>query len=359
MRERSSSRTTVPSSSTSSPARGPVASTTLEPLLSNDSVLGRETVSSMQRRVADGVTAGVNADFSRFDNGRVSGIFMRHGDLAAAPNAQAVERRRADGRDARRPEDRASRDVGRARPSIRSPRSTIRRPPGAPPSTPPATATATPAVPGSTAAVLFPFPLVTPGVDLTANVVEVVQGGAPVPIPLGGAVLVASGAAGGRARHGGGRRHGAPDAVRLRPGLARRRGRRRRRAGARPRRQGRSPARTSGSRPLQLRPRAPRSAVGQLPNGRIILVAVDGRQPGYSTGLTNAELARTMVRLGAVRAMALRRRRVDDARVRRRRPQQALGRARAGRRLRPRVPLRGRVPAAPRRAGLPERRRRR
>ena len=56
--------------------------------------------------------------------------------------------------------------------------------------------------------------------------------------------------------------------------------------------------------PLQLRPRAPRSAVGQLRNGRIILVAVDGRQPGYSTGLTNAELARTMVRLGAVRAMA-------------------------------------------------------
>ena len=60
--------------------------TTLEPLLSNDSVLGRETVTSMQRRVTDGVTAGVNADFSRFDNGKLSGIFMRNGDLAAPPN---------------------------------------------------------------------------------------------------------------------------------------------------------------------------------------------------------------------------------------------------------------------------------
>jgi Phosphodiester glycosidase/FlgD Ig-like domain len=55
----------------------------------------------------------------------------------------------------------------------------------------------------------------------------------------------------------------------------------------------------------QLAPRAPRSAVGQLRDGRIILVAVDGRQPGYSVGLTNFELAQALVRLGAVTAMAL------------------------------------------------------
>ena len=35
------------------------------------------------------------------------------------------------------------------------------------------------------------------------------------------------------------------------------------------------------------------------------MVAVDGRQPGYSMGLTNFELAQTFVRLGAVSAMAL------------------------------------------------------
>jgi len=55
----------------------------------------------------------------------------------------------------------------------------------------------------------------------------------------------------------------------------------------------------------QLGERAPRSAVGQLKDGGIILVAVDGRQPGWSVGMTNYELAQTLVRLGAVTAMAL------------------------------------------------------
>jgi hypothetical protein len=55
----------------------------------------------------------------------------------------------------------------------------------------------------------------------------------------------------------------------------------------------------------QLSLRHPRTAVGQRADGRIILVAVDGRQPGYSTGMTNFELAQTMVRLGAVTASAL------------------------------------------------------
>ena len=276
--------------------------TTLEPLLSNDSVLGRETVSSMQRRVADGVTAGVNADFSRFDNGRVSGVFMRHGDLAAAPNARRSSVGvLTDGTlDVRKIGLRAT-WAG----TTVHPLAALNDPP-----TPGGAAvyttgygTATPSAPGSTAAVLFPFPLVTPGVDLTANVVEVVKGGAPVPIPLGGAVLVASGPQGAalatEAVVGTALRTrfdfvpgwpGVADAVGGGPELVR---------------GGKAVASPNEwFTPLQLRPRAPRSAVGQLPNGRIILVAVDGRQPGYSTGLTNAELARTMVRLGAIRAMA-------------------------------------------------------
>jgi hypothetical protein len=52
----------------------------------------------------------------------------------------------------------------------------------------------------------------------------------------------------------------------------------------------------------QLVPRHPRTAVGQLANGRVILVAVDGRS-GASRGLRNWELALEMVRLGAVTAM--------------------------------------------------------
>ncbi len=55
----------------------------------------------------------------------------------------------------------------------------------------------------------------------------------------------------------------------------------------------------------QLSPRAPRTAVGQLADGRILMVVTDGRRPGYSVGMTNFELAQTLVRLGAVTASAL------------------------------------------------------
>jgi hypothetical protein len=45
--------------------------------------------------------------------------------------------------------------------------------------------------------------------------------------------------------------------------------------------------------------------VGQLADGRVILVAVDGGRPGYSVGMTRIELARTMVKLGAATAAGL------------------------------------------------------
>jgi Phosphodiester glycosidase/FlgD Ig-like domain len=55
----------------------------------------------------------------------------------------------------------------------------------------------------------------------------------------------------------------------------------------------------------QVTSRAPRSAVGQLADGRVVLVAVDGGQPGYSVGLTSFELAQALVGLGAVSASAV------------------------------------------------------
>jgi hypothetical protein len=55
----------------------------------------------------------------------------------------------------------------------------------------------------------------------------------------------------------------------------------------------------------QVTARSPRAGVGQLADGRVILVAVDGGQPGYSVGLTSFELAQAMVRLGAVTASAV------------------------------------------------------
>ena len=52
----------------------------------------------------------------------------------------------------------------------------------------------------------------------------------------------------------------------------------------------------------QVGARTARAAVGQLADGRIVLVAVDGGRPGYSAGLTSFELAQALVRLGAVTA---------------------------------------------------------
>jgi len=57
--------------------------------------------------------------------------------------------------------------------------------------------------------------------------------------------------------------------------------------------------------PQQLAFRSPRAGVGQTGDGRIVLVVADGSQPAYSTGLTNFELALTMMRLGCVTASAL------------------------------------------------------
>jgi hypothetical protein len=50
---------------------------------------------------------------------------------------------------------------------------------------------------------------------------------------------------------------------------------------------------------------APRTAVGRFADGRDVLVTVDGRQPGYSVGMTPMELAQFLVSLGVVEAANL------------------------------------------------------
>lgn len=54
-----------------------------------------------------------------------------------------------------------------------------------------------------------------------------------------------------------------------------------------------------------VRGRHPRTIVGQTADGDTLLVTVDGRQPGYSEGMSLAEAADLMVRLGAVEAINL------------------------------------------------------
>ncbi len=51
--------------------------------------------------------------------------------------------------------------------------------------------------------------------------------------------------------------------------------------------------------------RAPRTAVGVTASGRLLLVMADGRRPGITVGFTIAELARYLIALGAVDALAL------------------------------------------------------
>ena len=153
-------------------------------------------------------------------------------------------------------------------------------------------------------ATLFPFPAAIPNTDLVAPVADVHASSVPVAIPPGGAVLVATPASGGALAAE------APvgQLVTARllfkpdwPGIVDAIG-----GGPQIVREG-APIFRAGElfTTSQLTPRAPRSAVGQLADGRIILITVDGRQPGYSVGMTNFELAQAMVRLGAVTAMAL------------------------------------------------------
>ena len=98
--------------------------------------------------------------------------------------------------------------------------------------------------------------------------------------------------------------HGPPDPD---AELGRDRRRDRRRARCSSATASRSSARTRCSRPTSSLRAHPRTAVGQLADGRIVLVAVDGRRPGYSIGMTNFELALALVRLGAVTGVGARR----------------------------------------------------
>jgi hypothetical protein len=66
----------------------PVGLYRLRPVLSNGSIVSRETVSSMQKRLSSQATSvGVNGDYFAPSDGRPSGIFLRDGILATPPNS--------------------------------------------------------------------------------------------------------------------------------------------------------------------------------------------------------------------------------------------------------------------------------
>ena len=57
--------------------------------------------------------------------------------------------------------------------------------------------------------------------------------------------------------------------------------------------------------PIQLNGRDPRTAIGQRADGSIVIVAADGREPGWSVGISNWDLALALVRYGCVNGFAL------------------------------------------------------
>ncbi len=281
----------------------PGGTTTLRPFLTSGVLTRRQTLTAAERQASSVTTlAGINGDFFNFNTGLPSGVLLQDGQLLSSPSPD-----RASGvitSDGTLSVGRLSLTAtwqGSGKPHAVT---AFERLPG-PSGVSLFTATwgsATPALPGSVAVVLFPFPSTSPGVPLQATVQEL-DTAPSVPIPLGGAVLVARGvgaallraeapvgasvtvqlslppfAAGAVGAIGGGPqivRNGVPV---FRAGEA--------------------------FLPSQLVPADPRSAVGQLADGRIILVAVDGRQPGWSVGLTNFQLAQRLVRMGAVTAFA-------------------------------------------------------
>jgi hypothetical protein len=275
----------------------------LTPLLSNGTIKGRERVSSMERSVSRQMTTvGVNGDFFSWTGGWPSGLLMRGG---------IVEHQSALGRAALGVDTDANLHVDKVPWSGRwhgpdniwYPVSQLNEPPrqNAVALFTPVWGDKTPAVTGTTI-VLEPFPPSAPRTDLVGTIVGVNDGDS-TPVPPDGAVLVARGTA---ARPFAALPIGTPVTVRLplpanwsavTDALS---------SGPTLVRDGK-PIFNAGEAltPVQLHGRDPRTAIGQRADGSIVMLAVDGRRPGWSIGITNWDLAQTLVHYGCITGFAL------------------------------------------------------
>jgi Phosphodiester glycosidase len=277
---------------------------TLAPVLAGGTVSGGgERLTELESGLSGEATvAGIDGDFAAAD-GEPSGIVMEDGALLHSPAA---------GRSSIGVDAAGMLHVARVRlfgtwqgTGQRRPVDGVNAPPspGGTVLFTSAYGSSVPSEPGSADVVLAALPALVPGSAPTATVSAVSTGGGEA-IPPGGAVLVATGAA--AAKLATEAPLGATVTLRLvlQPGFAGI-------AAA----LGGGPVLVRAGKPVfrttedftddQLTSRSPRAAVGQLSDGRIILVAVDGGQPGYSVGLTSFELAQTLARLGAVSACGL------------------------------------------------------
>ena len=276
---------------------------TLAPALSNGAIGGTEKLTDMEKDVSATATAvGVNGDFFAAKTAVPTGILMRAGaldsapaagrsSLGIAPDGTLTVRRVAFDGTWRGTDQRRQLDLNAAPVAGHTTLYTS------------AWGPATPAETGVVEDVIGSFPPAQPNRVLTGAVTQVAAQGA-VAIPPGGAVLVARGA---QAPHLAAEAPaGTTVEVRLTltpdwSGMA----------GA----IGGGPVLVTAGRPVfranetfndpVLAARGARSAVGQLSDGRILLVSVEGGGSAYSAGMTNYELAVALARLGAVTAMGL------------------------------------------------------
>ena len=276
---------------------------TLAPALSNNAIIGTEKLTDIQTEASTSATVvGVNGDFFAANPGAPTGMLMRNGALDFAP-AQ-LRSSLGIGPDGMLSVARVGFD-GTWRGTDQRRQLDLNRPPVAGHTTlyTSAWGPATPAESGIVADVIGALPPTAPNRVLTGTVTQQTGDGS-IPIPPGGAVLVARG---NQAPHLGGeappgttvelRLTLTPDWHAMTGAI------------------GGGPVLVSGGKPVfranesfgdpLLNTRTARSAVGQLADGRILLVTAEGGSIGYSAGMTNYELAVALARLGAVQAMAL------------------------------------------------------
>jgi hypothetical protein len=273
----------------------------LQPVLSNEQIPATEKLTEIEQRLAGAATtAGVNGDVTA-SGGRPDGMLMRGGALDHDPRSA----RTSTGIDATGllHFDRVSIFGYWQGAKSRHAFALLNEPPpsGATALFTPAWGPATASAAGAVAVVLRPFPAAAPNADLVGVTAQVVPGGA-IAIPPDGAVLVARGPAAAALQAE------APvgQAIRVRfsllpdwTGVTAALG-----GGPLLVRNGKPVFKAGESVPTpDLALRQPRTAVGQLADGRILMVSVDGGLPG--SGMTNFELAQTLARLGAVTGAAL------------------------------------------------------
>jgi hypothetical protein len=276
---------------------------TLAPVLSNDAIVATAKLTDMEKDMsASSTVVGVNGDFFAADPGKPTGILVRAGALESAPAAARSSLGiAADGTlsVARVAFDGTWRGSGQRR------QLDLNAPPAKGHTTlyTSAWGPETPAETGVAVDVLSTLPALVPNRVASGVVASVVDHG-PVPIPPGGAVLVSRG---NQAAH---LTAEAPagTTVEIRPTLTPNWSSMRSAIGG-------GPLLVSAGKPVfrtgesfgdpVLNRRSARSAVGQLSDGRILLVTVEGGGSSYSAGMTNYELAVALSRLGAQVAMGL------------------------------------------------------